>query len=1508
MAGNLSRRIFGGEAGDNSGLSSFSGSPNVVGDGTARTGDFYLKILKATASSGVYFELAHRVTIVSTSGGGVNGLIRSYIRCRAYPSVSGEVILMFGAASGRQFAMEMDTAGHFRAYAMGTTSSYSTNPIPLSVNNAWTEVVLSAVFNDNPSGNDQAICTVTVTGVEIVSATNNAPAAGPCTLAQAHFGGHVLTSCTVETDYDDIVMVAGSDDERTNAVLPAETRISPVRVTAQGASADWTGDYRNVTDVPVYGGVLTDQNSGTNGASTTLKHGTVAQLKLGTIRAVAVYANAYATVGSQQHALLWDGVESLFTLITSQPAGDQVPTIIDWRTGLGSWTSAQFDAAEMGFRNKTGTATVRLASITAEVLHNGTTVADPYAGGGSWKQGGGVFSGNGAFQAIAHGLGAVPHVIMLKKASGGSGSAGTFWNARLGGTRSKAMEAPMESIGIMGADATYFYLGPSIHANSSGSQFQWFAVRDGGGSPEGYYLDFGVMVGTGLQHSVKTPRAFQPELMLHFGSMAIHRDTDSPANESMQLTNTVIVLNMLQAFNADGFLIGTSNQANGVNVQYPYVVFRRGAMGKLSKFFAWGSFVPSGGTYSVTGLQFAPAFVFGDRVSVQDACWRGTSVTVHTGTSGGQWGSNALTTTGFTAMNADGFTVGSQLSVNGERTYWVAALAAGEVDISEATFENAKGDPDLMLAWVERLDSASTLHLAAKVALPDPLIYYGGYKADRVISWGKVRRALSDRDGQYEGADFTWIESDTDRQIRSQLGAESTKFFRGRPITVRMISDAGRRQLLVPRTVVKGLISAYKPLSPLHFEFTAQDILSRKFSPQNTKDQIPYRVVSTDDFPNCPPGQRDLPVPIIYGEISDRNQVTETVPGSPTDNPPGWPRRAVPAISGLTATPYGSFSGNVTRVYAITQQNVVYSYLRTDGQPPYVPPWEAPGWSPADHRGESEAVWITVPGCPTDEEIIAGGGSVGVEVRWHDDGDPLAWAYKSPRPFNGSDFYRVYGRSEGLVKLLDFADVGFGEQSPVYYEGKRPYGKASFNVLKMDGDPPSTNYSLVDGNPSAPGTTITTDTGVGVVPAIPVGPRTLSDGNEWQEFLICGHAIKAILAWYVDGVRQSDTTEGTDTDKFLMPGFAGYISVLGTVPYVDYNGHRYAVCYARGSVADQLADGSKKLTLNLQGIEDVGDGTGTVITDLLLQYRHCLVNWLLQSYQSGGWLATPVFSDDADLTQIDEASFDAASNQAKVRVDGGYIGAFMLGSGNERLTIRDTVARLNISADADCGFNRKMQFFVSMQADTISAGATALTDERDIIGGSFDIEDRLDDLFNAQPFTYARDYAGISGKDWLQTAEVQDDVSITGIGEKLVAKTAELHCVRDGTVAQDVAQRRLIRTKEPPRYVRMRVGLGGANLELGDIITVTHYEGISGSGWTDWPMRITRHELDPDQLFVDLEAYDMQRLFEGAFILGDEGALPASWTSATAAERRYGYLCDETTGLFSDGAKGKRLR
>jgi hypothetical protein len=247
--------------------------------------------------------------------------------------------------------------------------------------------------------------------------------------------------------------------------------------------------------------------------------------------------------------------------------------------------------------------------------------------------------------------------------------------------------------------------------------------------------------------------------------------------------------------------------------------------------------------------------------------------------------------------------------------------------------------------------------------------------------------------------------------------------------------------------------------------------------------------------------------------------------------------------------------------------------------------------------------------------------------------------------------------------------------------------------------------------------------------------------------------------------------------------------------------------------------------------------------------------------------------------------------------------------------VRDLVARLNVNADVDSGFNRKCQFFVSMADEspvTLDAARTII-DQTDIFQGTFQPTDQVADLFNEVPAVYQKDYAGHVESGWGAEYEASDGVSITAMGETKTSPTVELHMTRDQATAEDVVQRRLMRSKEPPRVVKFTTGIGGLNIELGDMLKVTHFEGIGANGWTENPVRVLRHETDPDQFTVTLEVLDLSRLFGaagagGAFILGDETALPADWPSATTAQRRYGYLADETTGEFSDGAEGKHLR
>jgi hypothetical protein len=836
---------------------------------------------------------------------------------------------------------------------------------------------------------------------------------------------------------------------------------------------------------------------------------------------------------------------------------------------------------------------------------------------------------------------------------------------------------------------------------------------------------------------------------------------------------------------------------------------------------------------------------------------------------------------------------------------FVLATASDDVSVTvtlpaEVVFDNA-GNGDVGLAWVEVTDALLTKHVWAKVALPDPYFYYGGFKTGRILHWGLITRALSDREGQYEGSGFNWSVSDTDRVIRALLADPTTRYFPNLPIVVRMILDEDRRLLLTPRTMLRAIVTSYSPQPDLGFDFQAEDPLANLFSQQNDRNQVPNRLITAADFPNCGGtrfadggleiaiGASLLPVPIIYGQVSDRNLADVTT-----------------TVSTAAALPFSASIPTVPGCFASGLADGLGSFGDN----------ERVGFVVTAIEGGVEGTFPIFFG------INMGGGIYGDSVVVSFDGTPTA------------DSYRVY-LYDGVAfdphgDRFNSTRVRFKTHDNVTMDGS--YG-AQFSV---------TFHSFADGTDALGGTTSTTtttvDAGKGQVVPIYVGIRNVG-GTDYHHWLVAGHACKQIEDLYIEnqalaiqGAGAANVAPGGD---WIVPGYGG------AALYEDINGHRYSCIYGKVGAANPgkaagvvplLDPKTVAFTINVQGIETVGDGTGTLVTDLLLQYRHAMQNWVLGSWQTGAWLATPVYTDDVSVPQMDDASFTTCSTQAQARVPGGYVGAFIIGALNiGAISVRDLVAAFNVCADVNSGFNRFSQFFISMVPDGIAAlsSAITLTDVRDIFTGSFAIDDIVDDWFNAIPYQHTRDYVNRDPSGWLfpstatdpDSGVVEDLVSQAGFGQRKKAQTTDLLLLRgqnnasdpsalnQGTLtAQDVIARRLIRVAEPPRQVSLTTGLKGLSIELGDVVLITHYGGIGALGWAERPCRVIRHETDPEGFSVNIVAVDLGRLFETGTFLGDETALPAAHGAATDAERRYLYLCDETTGRFGDGSPGQRLR
>jgi hypothetical protein len=402
------------------------------------------------------------------------------------------------------------------------------------------------------------------------------------------------------------------------------------------------------------------------------------------------------------------------------------------------------------------------------------------------------------------------------------------------------------------------------------------------------------------------------------------------------------------------------------------------------------------------------------------------------------------------------------------------------------------------------------------------------------------------------------------------------------------------------------------------------------------------------------------------------------------------------------------------------------------------------------------------------------------------------------------------------------------------------------------------------------------------VQPIYVGKRVVNAFN-WDESIVCGHAIKAINQWSAVDSANGDraamplTTEGVD---FLIPGYAGYTLHTGSAnPYVDINSNRYTRILTRGPRSDAHRLGTVPIILDVCGIESVGDGSGTMIDSLLRQILHLLINWILAptTYTSGAWLASPSFTvGGSTWSKIDTATFETAKTTSEARIAGGYKGAFILGWDGRTHQLEEIFRSAARSADIDFFINRHGQLAVSMFDSTIASTRTVV-DLPDILKASFSAKRERTKIINKVTYRYGRKYvdpvtqktpaeddflpAGLREPDteWTTVGTpVTDGASITKYGERKA--DLDLDFVTEQATADDVALKLKNRDKNGPMRGTFSEILQGADCDISQKVTTTHLEGPTATGWTARPLRVEGQETDLDKLTVTHEARDLTGL------------------------------------------------
>lgn len=740
-----------------------------------------------------------------------------------------------------------------------------------------------------------------------------------------------------------------------------------------------------------------------------------------------------------------------------------------------------------------------------------------------------------------------------------------------------------------------------------------------------------------------------------------------------------------------------------------------------------------------------------------------------------------------------------------------------------------------LVAWLELTARSGTMTPFAEVDLNDLADYFGGYKAPLILSWDRIVRGLSDRRGQPEHLSFGATFSDAERFFRTLLDdtVSPRQFLQNCPLLIRAIEDEDRRGNVspqpAPRVLANGFVTEPRALPGYQYALQGSDWLRKKLSKKQGRgaDSAWQPKIDVATFGStCPQESLGLAMPIIYGEIDPD---LASVPSPP--DPEAFPRGgAVPG--GWSANRYGG--GAFGSIPNPTDLVVYVTLLRGGLEYDFAFP-----------------LGMTIS--TTAVTIFAG-------IYDLQTGDLFRLSFSTDATFNPFDSSTHTGaRFIDLDPTIDMTD------EPSEGLNAKGYVLASLST--------GTLYTGVSGI----GGTLPR----GAVSVIPVGVEQLSDGEFWTAFLVAGHAVKAIPRVFRNGVVVT-TWGGLGGTQLLAPGQTGWSSYFGGTLYRTRGGKRVTLIYAKGATALAALDGTAPLTVDVEGVESVGDCTGTLIRSSLLQYLHWLQNWLAPDtpYATGNWITTPTFAADPTIALIDEASFTTALAVQDELVSGSFEGAVIIGAAGETISALDQIAMFNSDNCVDSGFNRSGQFFVTMEPNEADAGAAAVSDVLDILDGSFGMEDSSQALFNILLYAHTPDYSGrgwliaaatlVTSErrgDWRVSTEfgdapIRDEDSITNYDQELESSTVEMWGLRNTTTAgadsiAAVLAWKAFRFARPRRLVTLQVPYD-VDHELGDVLQLGALEGLGSAGWVNRQVRVLRDELDPNVWARDLICYDLE--------------------------------------------------
>lgn len=280
----------------------------------------------------------------------------------------------------------------------------------------------------------------------------------------------------------------------------------------------------------------------------------------------------------------------------------------------------------------------------------------------------GQYTGNGVDDRSITGVGFQPDLVIIKREDAEANLSGVVW-------RSSAMVGDLSMSWVFSGiadlvqtlEADGFQIGTNNQVNASTKVYNWIAFKDNGAGD----FKVGTYTGNGVDDRSITGVGFQPEMVWvgSAGAQTVFRH-GSDAGDTSHYARSLNpdAADLIQAFQADGFQVGTLSNVNDNLAVYYYV-----AMKASAGVFQQGTYTGNGAdNRSITGVGFEPVLVF-----VKNDTTARDSLLVLANTTVGEthyFDATADSTDRIQALEADGFQIGTNAEVNTDtETYlWMA--------------------------------------------------------------------------------------------------------------------------------------------------------------------------------------------------------------------------------------------------------------------------------------------------------------------------------------------------------------------------------------------------------------------------------------------------------------------------------------------------------------------------------------------------------------------------------------------------------------------------------------------------------------------------------------------------------------------------------------------------------------------------------------------------------------------------------------------------------------------